>query len=171
MELLINALIIFALRIGDVSLGTLRTLFTVQGKKVLAPVIGVFESLIWVLAIKEVFAHLDNPWNIAGYSLGFATGTLVGILLEQKLAIGFHQIYVISKHNTDRIADALRQNLFGVTIIPGEGGTGGMAIITSMIKRSRLREFQKVVDSIDTDAFISIQNAMLYRGFLHGARK
>ncbi|MDT8324872.1 MAG: DUF2179 domain-containing protein, partial [Bacteroidota bacterium] len=69
------------------------------------------------------------------------------------------------------IADALRQNLFGVTIIPGEGGTGGMAIITSMIKRSRLREFQKIVDRIDNDAFISIQNAMLYRGFLHGARK
>ena len=137
----------------------------------MALIIGIFVSLIWVIAIREVFAHLDNPWNIAGYSAGFATGTLIGILLEQKLAIGFHQIYVISKHRADQVADALRQNLFGVTIIPGEGGSGGMAIITSMIKRSRLREFQKVVDSIDGDAFISIQNAMLYRGFLHGARK
>ena len=171
MELILNALIIFGLRIGDVSLGTLRTLFTVQGKKTLAPVIGLFESLIWVIAIREVFSHLDNPYNVAGYAAGFAMGTYVGILLEQKLAIGFHQIYIIPKHYSDEISDALRKNLFGVTIIPGEGGSGGMAIITSMIKRSRLREFQKVVDGIDRDAFISIQNAMLYRGFLHGARK
>ncbi|MBN1447577.1 MAG: DUF2179 domain-containing protein [Bacteroidetes bacterium] len=171
MEFLLNALFIFVLRIGDVSLGTLRTLFTVQGKKTLAPVVGLFESLIWVIAIRQIFNQLDNPWNIAGYASGFAMGTLIGILLEQKLAIGFHQIYIISRHYTDEIADALRKNLFGVTIIPGEGGTGGMAIITSMIKRSRLREFQRIVDSIDKQAFISIQNAMLYRGFLHGARK
>jgi uncharacterized protein YebE (UPF0316 family) len=171
MELIFSALMIFLLRIGDVSLGTMRTLFTVQGKKTLAPIVGLFESLIWVIAIRQIFAQLDNPYNIAGYALGFATGTWVGIMLEQKLAIGFHQIYVISRHQTDEIADALRKNLFGVTIIPGEGGTGGMAIITSMIKRSRLREFQKIIDSIDAKAFISIQNAMLYRGFLHGARK
>ncbi len=171
MELVYSALIIFGLRIADVSLGTLRTLFTVQGKKTLAPVIGLFESLIWVFAIREVFSHLDNPYSVAGYAGGFAIGTYVGILLEQKLAIGFHQIYIISRHYSDDIADALRKNLFGVTIIPGEGGSGGMAIITSLIKRSRLREFQKLVDGIDKDAFISIQNAMLYRGFLHGARK
>ena len=171
MEFLLSSLLIFFLRIGDVSIGTLRTLFTVQGKKKLAPVLGLFESLIWVIAIRQIFAQLDNPWNIAGYALGFATGTLIGILIEEKLAIGFHQIYVISRHDTDRIADALRTNLFGVTIIAGEGGTGGMAIITSMIRRSRLKEFQKLVDTIDPKAFVSIHNAMLYRGFTHGARK
>ena len=171
MEPVFSALLIFFLRIGDVSIGTLRTLFTVQGKKKLAPLLGLFESLIWVIAIREIFSQLDNPWNIAGYGAGFATGTLVGILIEEKLAIGFHQIYVISRHHTDGIADALRKNLFGVTIIPGEGGTGGMAIITSMIRRSRLKEFQKIIDGIDPNTFISIQNAMLYRGFTHGARK
>lgn len=171
MEIFLNALLIFSLRIGDVSLGTMRTLFTVQGKKTLAPVVGLFESLIWVIAIREIFAQLDNPYNIAGYALGFAFGTLVGIMLEQKLAIGFHQVYVISRHHADKIADALRMNLFGVTLIPGEGGTGGMAIITSMIRRSRMKEYQKIIDKIDPNAFISIQNAMLYRGFVHGARK
>ena len=171
MEFALNALFIFSLRIADVSLGTLRTLFTVQGKKRLAPLLGLFESLIWVVAIRQIFTQLDNPWNIAGYACGFATGTLVGILIEEKLAIGFHQIYIISRHHTDEIADTLRKNLFGVTIVPGEGGSGGMAIVTSMIRRSRLKEFRKLVDKIDQDAFISIQNAMLYRGFTHGARK
>lgn len=171
MDFLLSSLLIFFLRIGDVSIGTLRTLFTVQGKKKLAPVLGLFESLIWVIAIRQIFSQLDNPWNIAGYALGFATGTLIGILIEEKLAIGFHQIYVISRHHADAIADTLRKNLFGVTIIPGEGGSGGMAIITSMIRRSRMKEFKNIVDGIDPNAFISIHNAMLYRGFTHGARK
>lgn len=169
--MLLDALFIFTLRIGDVSLGTLRTLFTVQGKKTLAPIIGLFESLIWVIAISRIFSQLDSIPNIIGYAGGFAMGTFVGIQIEQKLAIGFHQIYVISKHYTDRITDQLRLNKFGVTIVPGEGGSGGSAIITSMIRRSRLKEFHRIVDSIDSDAFISIQNAMLYRGFVHGARK
>ncbi len=171
MDFALNALFIFALRIADVSLGTLRTLFTVQGKKKLAPLLGLFESLIWVYAIRQIFAQLDNPWNMAGYAGGFATGTLVGIMIEERLAIGFHQIYIISRHCTDEIADTLRKNLFGVTIVPGEGGSGGSAIITSMIRRSRLREFQRIVEKIDPHVFISIQNAMLYRGFVHGTRK
>lgn len=171
MDFLLNALLIFCLRIGDVSIGTLRTLFTVQGKKKLAPLLGLFESLIWVIAIRQIFSQLDNPWNIAGYATGFATGTLIGIMIEEKLAIGFHQIYVISRHHADEIADTLRANLFGVTLIPGEGGSGGMSIITSMIRRSRMKEFKDIVDRIDPGAFISIQNAMLYRGFTHGARK
>ncbi len=171
MDFLLNALLIFCLRIGDVSIGTLRTLFTVQGKKKLAPLLGLFESLIWVIAIRQIFSQLDNPWNIAGYATGFATGTLIGIMIEEKLAIGFHQIYIISRHHADEIADTLRANLFGVTLIPGEGGSGGMSIITSMIRRSRMKEFKDIVDRIDPSAFISIQNAMLYRGFTHGARK
>ena len=137
----------YAIRSYYVSIGTLRTLFTVQGKKKLAPLLGLFESLIWVIAIRQIFSQLDNPWNIAGYGAGFATGTLIGILIEEKLAIGFHQIYVISRHHADDIADTLRKNLFGVTIIPGEGGSGGMSIITSMIKRSRLKEFQNRITS------------------------
>lgn len=171
MDFALNALLIFSLRIGDVSIGTLRTLFTVQGKKKLAPLLGLFESLIWVIAIRQIFSQLDNPWNIAGYACGFATGTLIGILIEEKLAIGFHQIYLISRHHTDQIADELRKNLFGVTIVPGEGGSGGTAIITSMIRRNRLKEFQGIVEKIDPGVFISIQNAMLYRGFVHGSRK
>jgi len=171
MDAFLGALAIFGLRICDVSLGTIRTMFTVQGKKYLASIIGFFEVLIWVVAIRQVFAQLDNPWNVLGYGAGFAMGTFLGITIEHMLAIGFMQVYVISKHETDSLADALRLALFGVTIIPGEGGSGGMAIITSLIKRSRVKEFHDIVDRIDATAFISMNHANLYRGFVHGTRK
>lgn len=171
MEPILGGLMIFALRIGDVSLGTLRTMFTVQGRKGLAPMIGFFESLIWVLAISRIFTQLNNPYNIAGYATGFATGTWVGILLEQKLAIGFLQIYIISRHHADAITNELRRCGFGVTLIPGEGGSGGQSIISSMIRRSKMKEFRGIVNTFDPQAFISIQNAVHYNGYVHGARK
>jgi uncharacterized protein YebE (UPF0316 family) len=171
MDILTSALLIFALRIGDVSLGTIRTMFTVQGKRWLASGIGFFEVMIWVIAIRQVFQQLDNPWNILGYGMGFATGTWLGITIEQKLALGVMQALVISRHHTDEIADALRRNHFGVTIIPGEGGTGGMPILTSFIKRNRMKEFHRIVDEIDHSAMVSLQQANVSRGFIHGSRK
>jgi uncharacterized protein YebE (UPF0316 family) len=171
MDIFLGAAFIFSLRICDVSLGTLRTMFTVQGKKYLSAGIGFVEVSIWVIAIRQVFSQLDNPWNIFGYSLGFAAGTFLGILIEQKLALGYTQVIVISRHHPDAIADALRLHKFGVTLIPGEGGSGGMALITSVIRRNRMREFHDIVDEIDHQAFISMQSANLSRGFVPKARK
>lgn len=170
-NILLGAFFIFCLRIGDVSIGTLRTMFTVQGKKYLGAACGLFESAIWVIAIRQIFSQLDNVYNVIGYSCGFAMGTFIGIVIEQKLALGTLHVYVISRHHVDEIADALRASHFGVTIIPGEGGTGGMAIITSLLKRKRLKEFQSIVDSIDHTAFFSVQNTVKSRGYMHGARK
>ena len=170
MTIFFGAAFIFLLRICDVSLGTLRTMFTVQGKKYLSAGIGFVEVGIWVVAIRQVFSQLDNPWNILGYALGFATGTFLGIVIEQKLGLGYTQMIVISKHHPDAIADALRLKKFGVTMIPGEGGSGGMALITSVIRRNRTKEFHDIVDGIDHEAFISIQSANLSRGFVHSRK-
>ncbi|MDH7515170.1 MAG: DUF5698 domain-containing protein [Bacteroidota bacterium] len=169
--IVLSALLIFGLRICDVSMGTIRTMFTVQGRKYLAAGIGFFEVMIWAMAIRQVFSQLDNLWNVLGYGGGFAVGTWLGITIEQKLAIGIVQVHVVSRHHTDVIADALRKNRFGVTIIAGEGGTGGMPIISSLIPRKRADEFKSIVDGIDPRAMIVMHSANLYRGFVHGSRK
>jgi len=169
--IILSALMIFAMRVCDVSRGTIRTMLTVQGRKYGAAAIGFFEVMIWALAIRHIFANLDNPWNILGYGSGFAVGTWLGITIEQKIAVGIVQVHLISRHHTDDIANALRSNRFGVTIIAGEGGTGGMPIISSLIRRNRLKEYRKIVDGIDCNAMIVVHNASLYRGFVHGARK
>jgi uncharacterized protein YebE (UPF0316 family) len=171
MDFLLGPLFIFCLRICDVSLGTLRTMFTVQSKKWLASGIGFVEVMIWVVAIRQIFTQLDNVWNVLGYGAGFATGTFIGIVLEEKIAIGFLQAFIISRHHADAIADALRAGGFGVTLVPAEGGSGGMAIITVVLRRSMMRRFREIVDGIDHEAFLSFQRADLHRGFVHGSRK
>ncbi|MBI5645786.1 MAG: DUF2179 domain-containing protein [Ignavibacteriae bacterium] len=171
MDIFLSALLIFGLRICDVSMGTIRTMFTVQGKKWPASLIGFFEVMIWAVAIRQVFSQLDNLWNLLGYGAGFATGTFLGIFIEEKLALGFVQVHVISRTATDTIANTLRLNKFGVTIVPGEGGSGGMPIIMSLIRRGRVREFRSIVDAIDPQAMMSAHHANLYRGFIHGSRK
>ncbi|HEY5122116.1 MAG TPA: DUF5698 domain-containing protein [Ignavibacteria bacterium] len=166
-EFIYGALFIMCLRIIDVSIGTIRTLFTVQGRKFQAGALGFVEVTIWVFAIRHIMLHLDNIINIFGYSTGFALGTIIGITLEQKLGTGYVQIYVISMYFADKIADELRKNNIGVTILPGEGTRGGVAILLIIIIRKRQKELIKLIESIDTKAFISIQSALPYRGYIH----
>ena len=170
MELILTALQIMGMRITDVSLGTIRTLMTVRGKKYIAGTIGFFEVTIWVVAISTVFQHLDNAFNILGYSGGFALGTIIGITIEQKIGSGFLQIQIISMHYADKIADSLRINKIGVTILPGEGTRGGVALIVAMIARKRQKEVINIVEEIDPNAFITIQSVDTYRGFIQNRK-
>lgn len=158
------------LRIFDVSLGTIRTLMTVQGRKYIAGAIGFFEVTIWVIAIRHIMQNLDNIWNIFGYSTGFALGTIIGITIEQMMGSGFLQLYIFSMNYADAIADELRKNKIGVTLLPGEGGSGGVAILMVLIIRKRKKELIKIIDEIDSKAFISVQTATPYRGYIHSGK-
>jgi len=161
--------IMFA-RIIDVSLGTLRMLNVVKGHKYRAAVFGFIEVLIWIAAMRYIFQNLDNMWNILGYSTGFAVGTIVGVSIENKFGTGYLQLYVISKYHTDELADKLRSMKVGATIVPGEGRRSGVAVIVLIILAKRRYEIIREIEKIDPGAFISIQNAIPYRGFIHSRK-
>jgi uncharacterized protein YebE (UPF0316 family) len=167
----IGPILIMLMRIVDVTIGTFRTILVVQGRKYLAGITGFLEVLIWVFAIRFIFQHLDNVYNLFGYAIGFGLGNLLGISLEQKIGLGFVQLNIISLLDADRIANTLRQSKFGVTILPGEGGSGGVSVIMCVVPRKEQRKIVDLIESIDKKAFISVQSALPYRGFMHGARK
>ena len=170
-ETLLGSLLIMLMRICDVSIGTMRTIFVVQGRKYYAGLAGMIEVLIWVFAIRFIFQHLDFIPNLFGYAIGFGLGNILGITIEQKIGLGYVQLNVISKFLTDKITDTLRLNKYGVTILPGEGGTGGVAIIVLITSRKNQKKVIKLIESIDNQAFITVQHSLPYRGFMHGARK
>ena len=89
-------LLIFLARIGDVSIATIRIIFVMSGKKVIAPILGFFESLIWLLANGQIFNNIDNVWSYIAYASGYATGTFVGMYIEEKLAIGRVVVRIIT---------------------------------------------------------------------------
>ncbi|MGB9664274.1 MAG: DUF2179 domain-containing protein [Ignavibacteria bacterium] len=154
------------MRITDVTISTIRTLMVVQGRKYIAGILGFFEVTIWVFAIRHIMLHIDNLWNILGYSTGFGLGNIIGITLEQRFGLGYSQAYVISRHFVDKIANELRKNKFGVTLLPAEGGSGGQSIIVTVIPRKRQKELFEIVEKIDPEAFITIQSVTPYRGYI-----
>ena len=89
-------LVIFGLRIVDVSMSTVRIVLSVRGHKKIVPLIGFFEVMIWVLAVGNAIRFLDSPWHLLGYGAGFATGNMVGLWIEEQLAIGYATIRVVS---------------------------------------------------------------------------
>jgi uncharacterized protein YebE (UPF0316 family) len=167
----LGPIIIMCMRICDMTIDTFRMILVVQGRKYYAALAGFFEILIWAFAIRMVFQHLDNIANLFGYATGYAIGNILGITIEQKVGLGFVQITIISKYFTDVIANKLREMKQGVTILPGEGGAGGVALIMAIVSRKYQREIIKVIESVDKEAFITVQSAMPFRGYIHGMKQ
>lgn len=162
-----GALFIFCLRICDVSMGTVRTILIMRGLKIYATILGFFESLIWVLAISQVITNLDSPIKIVGYSGGFATGTLVGLIIEEKLALGFIRMTIISNNKGSETLKALRDAGYGATSIIARGQKGTVTYIEVIAGRKEAQKLQKIAESVDPRCFITLEEArQIRRGYL-----
>ena len=133
MNPVLEALLIFGLRVLGLSIGTLATLMTVQGRRFLAVLTNFFSALVYVLAIGRVVSNLNNVWNIIAYCCGVAAGTLVGMAWEQRMALGFAEVRFISTEMGDALAEALREAGFGVTELYGHGRESHVSIIEAII--------------------------------------
>lgn len=171
LESILGALLIMLMRICDVSIGTMRTILVVQGRKYLAGLAGSIEVLIWVFAIRYIFQNLDQVLNLFGYAIGFGLGNIFGITLEQKIGLGFAQLNIISKVAADKIAEILRKEKYGVTQLPATGVSGDVSILVVIVPRKNQKKVILLIESIDPKAFITVQHSIPYRGFIHGARK
>jgi len=160
------ALLVFGLRITDMSLDTLRVLFVVRGQKKVAWVLGFFQSAVFVIAITRVLADLDNPLVILGYAAGFATGNVLGILVEERLAIGHIQLQIVSRRHGAAVAKALRANGYGVTEISARGRDGTVKLLTASVHRKDASRARQIAHKVDEDAFITSEDVRpVRRGF------
>jgi len=151
-------LLIFLARITDVTIGTVRIIFLSRGKRFLAPVLGFFEVLIWLMAIGQIFKHMDNTACYLAYAFGFATGNFVGITIENKLAVGMEVIRVVTRKNAAKLIEKLKSEGFGMTLIDGEGATGPVKIIFTLIRRKERGEVIKRIQEFNPKAFYSIED-------------
>ncbi len=162
----LGALGIFALRVADMSLDTVRVLFVMRGRKALAWGLGFFQSVIYIFAISSVLTHLNNPLNIIGYATGFATGNVVGMLIEGRLAIGHIKMNVVSSRRGSAVVEALRGAGFAVTEIPARGKDGTVGLMNVSVQRKDVDHVEKVVREVDPEAFITIEDVRpLRRGY------
>jgi uncharacterized protein YebE (UPF0316 family) len=156
-------ILIFLARLTDVSLGTMRIIFVSRGVKYLAPVIGFVEINIWLLAIGQIMENLsnNNPNSIVctlAYAGGFATGSFVGILIEEKVSIGLVLLRLISRHDTKELIEYLKSENYGVTIHDAEGVKGPVKIIFAVIRRKDLHSVLDRINQIHPHAFYSVED-------------
>ncbi len=150
--------IIFLARLIDVALGTLRIIFVSRSMRKLAPLVGFFESLIWLFAISQIVMNLGNVMSYFAFAAGFATGNFVGIYLENKLSIGLLSVRVVTSEDGSDLINYLREHNFGVTSVSATGVSGRVRLIISVIKRKDLDEYVNIVKEFNPKAFMSIED-------------
>jgi uncharacterized protein YebE (UPF0316 family) len=165
-------IIIFGLRIVDVTLATVRMLLIMRDRRLIVPFIGFFEAMIWVVAVGTAIQNLHSFWHILGYAAGFGAGNVVGLWIEGKLAMGLASIRIISRERGEDIAEALRDEGYGATEFPGYGREGKIAMIYTLVKRRQIRKVIEVVDRTDGSAFLSVEEPRtIRRGWMFHRRK
>ena len=162
----LGALTIFAMRVGDMSMDTLRVLFVMRGKKGIAWVLGFLQSVIYVLAITSVLSQLNNPLNIIGYAAGFATGNVIGMLIEERLAVGHILLQIVSSRRGAALSQALREAGYGVTEIPARGKDGVVSMLSVSVLRKDVSKIETLVHENDPEAFMTSEDVRpMRRGF------
>ena len=171
MDIVLEALLIFGLRVLGIAISTLSTLMTVQGRKVYAVGAGFFSSLVYVIAIGKVVTNLNNVWNIVAYAGGFAGGTLVGMLLEQRLALGYSEVRFISIEDGHDLAGALREAGFGVTELEGHGREKSVEVVSVLIPRKEVQNVLEIGRQVDDDAIVTVTDSRsVRRAYWHPER-
>jgi uncharacterized protein YebE (UPF0316 family) len=162
----LSAGLIFGLRVTDMTLDTLRVLFVMRGRKPIAWILGFLQALVFVIAITYVLRDLTNPLNIIGYAAGFATGVVVGMAIEQRLAIGHVHMRVISPRRGTGIAEKLRAEGYAVTEVPARGKDGMVSMLNCSVLRKDTARIRAMVNEVDPDAFITSEDIRpIRRGF------
>jgi len=153
---IIIPIFIFLARISDVSIGTVRIIMVSRGRRFVSALLGFFEVIIWLLAVSQVLAHLNNVFSYLAYGAGFATGNFIGISIENRLAMGMQTVQIITQENMKTLSMLLREEGFGVTNLQAKGQKSELDFIHIVTPRKRTREVLSIVKQFDPDAFVSI---------------
>ena len=147
--------LIFLSRICDVSLSTVRIMFVMTGRRNIAPWLGALEVLIWLIAIGQIMQHLTNVACYLAYAGGFATGTYIGMRIEERLAIGTYIVRVITER-ADRLIAYLKENNYRVTVLEGDSNHGKVNVLFLVIRRSRIDHVQNLIKELAPEAFYTV---------------
>jgi uncharacterized protein YebE (UPF0316 family) len=151
-------LLIFLARVADVTLGTMRIIFTSRGRQNIAPLLGFFEVLIWVVAIGQLVQNLNSVTSYLGYAAGFAAGNFVGMMLESRIAFGKVIIRGIFQLGGEEAIKRLHNAGFGVTSVDGYGARGPVMLVYTAIKRKHIPAVMQIMHEVNPKAFISIED-------------
>lgn len=169
--LVILPILIFLARVCDVSLGTIRIIFVSKGIKYLAPIVGFFEILIWLMAISQIMQNLTNIYYYIFYAGGFAIGNFVGILIDEKLSIGTVSVRIITRTDASKLIEGLKNKKYGVTSVDAKGPKGKVKLIFTIVNRQNIQNVIEMVKKYNPKAFYSIEDIRYVSEYLPSYEK
>jgi uncharacterized protein YebE (UPF0316 family) len=158
------ALVVFVAETSVVTLSTLRTIFIARGWKLLAPILGFFEVSIWLFAIGQVMQNLTRPDCYLAFAGGFSLGNFLGVLLEQKLALGEVLVQITTGNRAGPLVESLKAGGFGVTALDGQGTTGPVQVVFTVIRRRELHQVVRIIKSFDPHVCYSVKDLQAAAG-------
>ncbi|MCJ7696449.1 MAG: DUF5698 domain-containing protein [Anaerolineaceae bacterium] len=164
----LGALGIFFLRVLNIAIDTVRFMMTIRGKKGISWILGFLESVLFVLIIGSVLSNVNNVLNIIGYAAGFATGNVIGMEIEKRLALGFAHVKVVSSQRGQVVAETLRNEGYAVTEIPARGKDGKVTMLDINLRRKDVKKVELIILQSDENAFITVEEITpIKSGFWH----
>lgn len=145
-------------RVVDVSLDTIRVIMVAKGYKRIAPFVGFFQVLIWIITITKIMANLGAWTTYVGYAAGFALGTYVGMVIEGKLALGYELIRVITRADASKLMKELTDRGYHITFVEGMGNEGSVGVFFIVNKRWVIKEIIELIKEFNPNAFYSIED-------------
>lgn len=151
-------ILIFVARMCDVSLATVRNIFISKGFRKIVPFIGFFEVLIWLIAMKQVMSYAENWLSYVAWAAGFSMGTVVGMRIEERLALGTQVLRIITNQDSQVLVQALRDARHGVTTVDAQGGFGPVKMIFTVVQRKNVKDVIAMIELHCPSAFYSIED-------------
>ena len=162
------ALIIFLVRVVNMAVDTVRMLTMMRGMRTVTFILGAVQTALFVIALGSVISDLNNPLNILSYSLGFATGNVIGMMIEKRLAFGYINMTIMSLQCGQKLAERLRADGHAVTEIPARGKDGNVVVLECSVQRKFASDVQQLVLKIDPGAFITTRDIQrVWKGYWH----
>jgi len=153
----------------DISLYTIRIMMVVRGRKGWAWLFAFCQSFVYVIALRAVLSNLGDWGKILGYAAGFATGIVIGMAIEGRLAIGYTHLRMISPGHGAEMADRLRSAGYAVTEVSGQGKDGMVTVLNCSIRRTKTAEVVQIIGDVDSNAFVTAEAVRsVRRGFWGG---
>ena len=157
-------LLLFLLRAGDLTLATLRMLAVMRGRRLSAWLLGLLQAGFFLLGAAGLLSNLQNPFNLLAYAAGFATGNVLGLSLENRLAPGHCRLRVSSQDRGQAVLHSLWDAGWGATESAGRGQGGTVGYILCYVPRRALGRVQRSIQQADPQAFISVQYVRALQG-------
>ena len=154
---LLLPLLIFFARILDVSINTVRIIYVLGGRKLTSTLLGFFESFIWLMAIRQIFEHLDNWICYVAYPAGFAAGIFVGMIIEEKIAYGKVIVRIITRKDIETLLQYLNREYFRYTYVRAEGPDGQENLVFTVLQRENLEQLLQTLKEILPTAFYTVE--------------